>query len=831
MRASLDWIRQWITLPEATTAEQVADAFVHLGFEVEEIHTVEPTIGELVVGKVLTVTELTEFKKPIRFCTVDVGVGHGPGGSDEPRGIICGAANFVVGDRVVVALPGTTLPGGFTIGSRQTYGRISDGMICSVRELGTGTEHEGILVLDEDAEIGSDAREIIGADDTVIELSINADRGYAMSIRGLARELAAYFDVPFTDQAAGPARPVSAGGYPVRIEDAAGCGRFVTVTVHGIDPTAPAPFWMRRRLLAAGIRSISLAVDITNHVMLEYGHPLHAFDAGKLHGDLVVRRAMDGETLRTLDGVDRRLETRDLVVADDTGAISMARVMGGETTEISSGTTDVVIEAAYWDPPVISRTARRHKLPSEASKRFERGVDPQVSPVAAERAAALLAEYGGGTLDEGRTDVGRPPVLEPVTLPIGEPERLTGRSYGPGVAALRLAQVGCTVSALADDVGSSVLVATPPSWRPDLTRAADLVEEVARLEGYDTIPTEVPHAPPGPGLQPRQLRARAVAADLASVGLTESWSFPFLGAADLAALGLPDGDVRRRTVRVSNPLDADRALLRTTLLPGLIDTVQRNMSRGARDLALYEIGQVFLPRTDPPRPPALPVDRRPTDGELAVLDASLPQQPRHVAAVLAGEIDRSGWWGAGRVADWADAIELTRRIGVVCGVRLRTVTDSRMPWHPGRCASIRVGDWPVGTAGELHPAVIERLGLPARTVAFELNLDGIPESGLHTAASVSPFPPVLLDVALVVDREVPAADVTSALVDGGGELLESVRLFDVYSGDQVGPDRKSLAFSLVVRAKDRTLTAAEAGAVRDAAVAVAAERFGASLRT
>ncbi len=335
MRASLDWIRQWITLPEATTAEQVADAFVHLGFEVEEIHTVEPTIGELVVGKVLTVTELTEFKKPIRFCTVDVGVGHGPGGSDEPRGIICGAANFVVGDRVVVALPGTTLPGGFTIGSRQTYGRISDGMICSVRELGTGTEHEGILVLDEDAEIGSDAREIIGADDTVIELSITADRGYAMSIRGLARELAAYFDVPFTDQAAGPARPVSAGGYPVRIDDPSGCGRFVTVTVHGIDPTAPAPFWMRRRLLAAGIRSISLAVDITNYVMLEYGHPLHAFDAGKLHGDLVVRRAMDGETLRTLDGVDRRLETRDLVVADDTGAISMAGVMGGETTEIS----------------------------------------------------------------------------------------------------------------------------------------------------------------------------------------------------------------------------------------------------------------------------------------------------------------------------------------------------------------------------------------------------------------------------------------------------------------------------------------------------------------
>ena len=331
----------------------------------------------------------------------------------------------------MVALPGTTLPGGFIIGSRRTYDRISDGMICSVRELGTGTEHDGILVLDDSAEIGSDARALIGADDAVLELSINPDRGYAMSIRGLARDLAAHFDVPFVDRAAGPARPVTATGHPVRIDDPVGCGRFVAVTVHGVDPSAPSPFWMRRRLSAAGVRAISLAVDITNYVMLEYGHPLHAFDEAKIAGGIVVRRAEEGELLRTLDGVDRRLETSDLVVADDSGPISLAGVMGGEYTEISDATTDVVIEGAYWDPPVISRTARLHKLPSEASKRFERGVDPQVSPVAVERAAALLAEYGGGLVDAGRTDVGTPPVLAPVTLPIGEPERLAGRSYGP----------------------------------------------------------------------------------------------------------------------------------------------------------------------------------------------------------------------------------------------------------------------------------------------------------------------------------------------------------------------------------------------------------------
>ena len=589
---------------------------------------------------------------------MDVGAGHGPDGSDEPRGIICGATNFAVGDHVVVALPGTTLPGGFTIGSRPTYGRLSDGMICSVRELGTGTEHEGILVLDADAEVGADARGIIGADDTVIELSINADRGYAMSVRGLARELAAYFDLPFTDQAAGPARPVTASGYPVRIEDPAGCGRFVTVTVRGVDPSAPSPYWMRRRLLAAGIRSISLAVDITNYVMLEYGHPLHAFDAGKLAGDIVVRRARAGGDAAHLG--------RSRSPFGDQGSRRRRRLRrhlhgrgdGRRGHRDLAATTDVVIEGAYWDPPVISRTARRHKLPSEASKRFERGVDPQLSPVAVERAAALLAEFGGGVVDEGRTDVGQPPVLEPVTLPIGEPERLTGRSFGPGVAALRLAQVGCSgvgVGRRGRQFGAGGHAAQLAS-RPDQGRRPGGGGGQAR--GLRHHSHQVPHAPPGPGLQPRQLRARAVAADLASAGLTESWSFPFLGAGDLAALGLPEGDVRRRAVRVSNPLDADRALLRTTLLPGLIDTVQRNLSRGARDLALYEIGQVFLPRADPPRAPALPVDRRPAADELAVLEASLPLQPRHVAGVLAGEIDRSGWWGAGRVAEWADAIEL-----------------------------------------------------------------------------------------------------------------------------------------------------------------------------
>ncbi len=826
MRAPLEWIRRYVDVPDTVGAEQIADTFVRVGLEVEALHTVPPTVGPLLVGLVLTIEELTGFKKPIRFCTVDVGAGNGPEGSAEPRGIICGATNFVIGDKVVVALPGTVLPGGFAIASRPTYGHISDGMICSSRELGIGTEHDGILVVDADAVVGSDARGLIGSDDTVIEFSITADRGYALSIRGLARDLAAALDVGYTDVAAGALAAPAGPAKGVLIDDPTGCSRFVVVAVAGVDAAAPSPFWLRRRLQAAGIRSISLAVDATNYVMLEYGQPLHAFDAGTLAGDIVVRRATAGEKLRTLDGQDRVLTADDMVVADSSGAISLAGVMGGESTEISAATTEVLIEAANWDPSGISRTVRRHRLPSEASRRFERGVDPQVAATAAEAAAALLTSHGGGRV-VGRTDVGAPPMPPAITLPAGEAERLAGRQYGDA-SARRLIQIGCTVLPAAGEQGN--LLVTPPSWRPDLTRPVDLVEEIARLEGYDTIEPVLPAAPPGTGWTATQRRNRRVAADLASAGLMEVLSFPFTGPADLTALGIPDTDIRWQACRLVNPLDADRPMMQTTLLPGVLSTAMRNLSRGARDLALFEIGQVVLPRDDAPRPPQLGVRARPSQDAQRVLFASVPDQPRHVAVVLAGDWERAGWWGEGRAASWSDAIELARRIGTVAGVTLHAVAAHLAPWHPGRCASIRLGDWPLGHAGELHPAVIERLGLPPRTAALELNLDGMGEPAAPTAPSVSTFPPVHLDVALVLATGVPAASVAEALRAGGGPMLESVRLFDVYAGDQVGDGHKSLAFALVVRAADRTLTAAEAVAVRDAAVAAAGERVGAVLR-
>jgi phenylalanyl-tRNA synthetase beta chain len=450
--------------------------------------------------------------------------------------------------------------------------------------------------------------------------------------------------------------------------------------------------------------------------------------------------------------------------------------------------------------------------------------------VAAERAAQLLVEHGRGTIAPGRTDAGAAPAPVPVRMALELPDRIAGVTYQPGAVVRRLRQVGCSVELDTGPDGHGVVVATPPSWRPDLVQAADLVEEVLRLEDYDVIPSVLPPAPPGRGLTAAQLRRRAVSRALAEAGAVEVLPFPFVGAAVWDALGLPADDVRRRTVRVVNPLDADRPALATTLLPGLLDVLVRNRARGFTDLALYTIEQVVLPHKNPVPMPDPDVSDRPTDAEFAQIRAALPAQPVHVGVVLAGDRERRGWWGPGRPARWADAIEIGRLVGAAAGVELRVTAAALAPWHPGRCAALRVGDWIVGHAGELHPKVVEALDLPSRTCAVELDLDALPLRDDRPAPRVSPYPPVSVDVALVAAADVPAAELAEALEDGGGDLLEDVRLFDVYTGEQVGDGRRSLAFTLRFRAPDRTLTSEEANAARDAAVAVAADRLGAALR-
>ncbi len=824
MRVPVSWLTDHVALPADTTPDQIAEAFVRVGLEVESVDPLGPVTGPLVVGLVHEIEELTEFKKPVRFVRVDIG-------ADEPQEVICGATNFAVGDLVVVAVPGSVLPGDFAISARKVYGRVSNGMICSLRELGIGDEHAGILVLPAGtASPGDDGIELLGLRDTVVELNITPDRGYCFSVRGLARELACAFDAPYGDPGAMEIPDAEGDAYPVHIDDRTGCRRFVARRVSGLRLAAPSPWWMQRRLLLAGMRPISMAVDVTNYAMLELGQPLHAFDAAALDGPLVVRRGAAGDKLTTLDGVDRTIDPDDLVICDDSGPISLAAVMGGASTEVGDATTDVLLEGANWDPATVARSARRHKLPSEAAKRFEREVDPALPQVAVEFAVQLLTTYAGGTVHSGRTDVGNPAVPQPVTMPLSLPDRVAGVRYDRGAAARRLGQVGCRVEVITADDGTTLVTATPPTWRPDLRQPADLVEEVLRLEGYDTIPSELPAAPAGRGLTPVQRRRRAVSVALAGAGFAEVLPSPFAGSASWDALGFGEDDVRRGTMTLLNPLEADRAELSTTLLPGLLEALARNVSRGQRDLALYGIAQVVLPRAQQVPMPDTGVDARPSDAQIATLNAALPMQPVHVGAVLTGAWERPGWWGPGRPASWADAIRAARVVAAAAGVELRVRSADLAPWHPGRCAQLRVGDWPVGHAGELHPRVIEALGLPKRTCAMELDLDALPLVEEYPAPSVSPFPPVLQDVALVVDAAVPVADVADALRSGAGGLLEDLRLFDVYTGEQVGEGKRSLAFALRFRAPDRTLTAEEASAARAAAVAAATARHNATLR-
>jgi phenylalanyl-tRNA synthetase beta chain len=816
MRVPLSWLREYVDLPASLTGRELAKKLIDAGLEVETVETSDIT-GPLVTGKVLAIEELTEFKKPIRYCQVDVG-------NPEPQNIVCGARNFAVGDVIVAVLPGATLPGGFAIAARKTYGKVSEGMICSVRELAIGDDHDGILVLPADTPVGVDALELLGLVDDVLDIAVTPDRGYCLSIRGIAREAATAYGVDFLDPAALFLEDEGAS-YPASIADPSGCDRFVLREVTGLDPQAKTPLWMKTRLHRAGMRPVSLAVDVTNYVMLELGQPLHAFDRTKLTGPIVVRRANPGEQLETLDHVKRTLDPEDLLITDGSGPISMAGAMGGLDTEIDGTSTELIIEAAHFHDITIARAVRRHKLHSEASYRFERGVDRELPLQASARAARLLAELGGAEIVPGVTQAEVP--VEPVviTIPADHPDRVAGLAYGRDTVVRRLTEVGCTVT------GDTTLTVVPPSWRPDLNDPNDLAEEVIRLEGYDAIPERAPTSVAGGGLTPEQRLRRRASRALAASGHVEVLNYPFVSEKDWDALQLPADDARRQALRLANPLSEDEPLLRTTLLPGLLRSLVRNVGRGFPDLALYEMGLVFRPKQDAPALVRLPVDKAPTAEQLAAVEAALPDQPLRVATVIAGHLEPVGWWGQGRTAGWADSIEAARTIAREAGAELRIVADQHAPWHPGRCAALYVGDTLVGHAGELHPRVIQAYGLPPRTCALELELSRFDAHHTPMAPHVSTYPVATQDVALVVDGAVPAADVEAALRDGAGELLESIRLFDVYTGEQVGEGRKSLAYALRFRASDRTLTAEETTAAREAAVAAAAARTGASLRS
>ncbi|OEU96753.1 phenylalanine--tRNA ligase subunit beta [Streptomyces oceani] len=838
MRAPLSWLREYVDLPAGETGRDVAARLTDAGLEVETVEQLgEGLRGPLVVGEVLAIEELTDFKKPIRYCELDVGEANGTG---ERQRVICGATNFEVGDKIVAVLPGAVLPGGFEISARKTYGRVSEGMICSAAELGMGEDHSGIIVLPPEHAPGTDAVELLELVDEVLDIAVNPDRGYCLSMRGIARETAIAYGLPLRDPALIDAPTPNEHGYPVEVLDPKACDRFTARTVTGVRPEARSPLWLQRRLQKGGMRPVSLPVDITNYVMLELGAPLHAYDRHRLVGPITVRRAESGERMTTLEGVERTLHAEDLVIADASGPIGLAGVMGGAHSEVVDpvrdpetgewhGSTEIVVEAAHFDAVTIARSARRHRMSSEASKRWERGVDPAAAAAAAQRTVDLLVLLAGARAEAGVTEVVTPGGPRTIRIGADHPDRVAGVAYGKDTVVRRLQQVGCDV------YGQDELTVTVPSWRPDLTDPNDLAEEVIRLEGYGNLPATLPRVPEGRGLTERQRTHRRVGRALAGAGYVEALNYPFLAESVLDQLRLPGDDPCRRTVTLVNPLSDEEPALRPLLLPGLLAALRRNENRGSQSqggLALFETGLVFRRTGTEPGIEPLSVNARPTEQAIAALDAALPEQPRHVAVVLSGDREPAGWWGRGRPADWADAVEAARTVAAEVGVAL-TVSQGRYgPWHPGRCARLTVGEELVGFAGELHPGVLKTLGLPARTSAMELDLDALTEAaaGPVRAPRVSGYPVATQDVALVVEESVPAAGVAEALRAGAGELLESVRLFDVFTGEQVGAGRKSLAYALRFRAPDRTLTAEEASAARDQAVAAAVGRTGAELR-
>jgi len=817
MRAPLSWIKDFVDLPSSLTADDIGKGLVRVGFEVEDvIYQGADVKGPLVFGEVLSIEEITEFKKPIRYVGLDCG-------EKQTRFVICGATNFVVGDMVLVALPGSVLPGNFAIAARETYGKTSNGMICSAKELGFSDDHAGIMVFDkEQVSSKDDVREKLQLDDIIFDIAVNPDRGYALSIRGVAREIAGAFDLKFNDpanQLRGLNFEKSGSGVKPKIDDEESASVFYLRTLSNFDSKATTPLWMRRRIEKMGMRSISLVVDVTNYVMLELGQPLHAFDRKKIKGDLRVARAGKSAKFVTLDGQERTLDPADLMVCDDERPLALAGTMGGLYSEITDETTEIALEAVRFNPIAIAQNSRRHKLSSEASRRLERGVDPCLAELASARFVQLLTEHSSAkhveTLSTGEAKY-------PVSFTINPAHVSTilGFEVSSTQILKSLQTIGC-------EVNESNFEINPPTWRPDLTNVSDIAEEVARIIGYDSIPSILPNRPLHASLTPIQKRRRVIAAFLANRGFSEVLTFPFTNQKTIDEMGFVGS--RASTYALANPMSDENPLLRVHLIPGLIEVAARNISRGAQDFAIFETGSIFrsTKKLDAFVNPDTSV--RPGQQIISKIFESVPDQIEMVAGLLVGKREVEDWQGKSQSFEWSDAISFAQEILDLCHLVYEVKRSDLAPWHPGRCAELIVDGTVVAHAGEVHPRILAQYNLPARSSAFAINLGALPASTLVKPSRVGVMPAAVQDVALIVDSRVPALEVQEALREGAGNLLESIVLFDRY--DKVGDGKVSLAFTLTFRAEDRTLTGEEVSAMREAATNLATKRCGAIVRT
>ena len=795
MKLAMNMIRQYAEIP--VTPQEYAERMIMTGTAVEGVEDIAQGMDKVVVGRVLTCEDVEGTH--LHQCTVDVG-------GEEPLHIVCGAPNVAAGVLAPVALDGAHLPGGVKIKKGKLRGMISEGMLCSATELKVPQElypsvgDEGILLFQEDYPVGSDVRPILGIDDTAVDFEILANRPDCLCAMGIARETAAALNTEFK---APQITVQEAGGdihneVKVSVEAPDLCPRYAARVIKNVR-IKPSPMWLRKYLHGAGLRSINNIVDITNYVMIEYGHPMHAFDLSKVRGrEIIVRRAHEGETLTTLDGNERALRTDDLVICDRERATGLAGVMGGEESEILDGTTDVMFECAVFDRTAIRLTSRAHGMRTEASGRFERGVACGTVIEAINRACELVNQLDAGDVVSGLIDLyPNPRPQQTITASVARIQERAGVDIPPEamVEILRKLQFGC-------ERDGDTLTVTVPCFREDLDGEADICEECLRMYGYEHIgATNLRGETTQGGVSPMKALKNKIARILTGLGYLEIMNFSFTGLSEIQKLGLPEDDLRNQPMPIRNPLGEDTAVMRPTLVCDMLRTLSFNMNHSTESASLYEMAAVF----DHHHPTE---EGLPTETQTLCLGSYGP------------DVDFFSVRGA---------LEAILR---ACGINCEVEPGADVYYHPGRCARLTRGGVVFAQLGEVHPAVRERFDMPKRAVVAELNLQTLLTYAkpMGEMKPLPRFPAMQRDLALVMDEAVAVGPLMTAMRKAAGSLLESIEMFDVYRGIQVGLGKKSIAFSLTFRAADRTLTNEEVQKAMDKAQAVCASKFGATLR-
>jgi phenylalanyl-tRNA synthetase beta chain len=828
MRVPYSWLREYCD-PGVEVAE-IAERLVMTGTEVERIGVVGPPAPDgFVVGKVLSADQHPDADR-LRVCVVDTG--------DGERTIVCGAPNVAAGQTVAVAQPGARMPGGEKLRKAKLRGVASEGMILSVSELEVGADADGILVLDDEPAPGTPLAEVLPLAEPVLELEVTPNRSDCFGIWGVAREVHAISAAPLAPEPWSEDAETEGGGEvsdfaSVTVEVPELCPRF-TARVFTDVKVGPSPLWLQARLTAAGQRPINNVVDITNYVMLLTAQPLHAFDLDKVpNGALTVRTASDGEKMTTLDGVERTLDAETVLVCDSNGPTGIAGIMGGQVSEVSDETTRLLLEVATWNGTNILRTSRQLGLRSEASSRFEKQLHPELTMRAQRIASRLLVELCGAKLVPGTIDVAAEiPAPPRIRLRAARVEGLLGMRIEQADQVAYLQRLGFGVEVDGEDLQVEV----PPERHYDVTREVDLVEEVGRIHGFDEhLPTTLPAVAEKVGglSREQQLRRRAEDA-LRDLGFDQIIGWSFTDPGETARLRLPEGDPRAEPILLANPLSEDQSAMRTTLLGSLLDVASRNLARDADAVALFETGQVYLNSPPMGRNPTYAVGNRPVDPLAGVFvgEREAPfSEPQRLAALAVGPLVEKSWRGGGEPADFFALKAVLEALAGQLGVELVFKAAAEPFLHPGRSAAVEIDGTPVGWIGEVHPLVCRRWDLEAAS-GFEIDaaaLIGAATIGLEIYEDVTTFPAVHQDLAVVVPVEVAATAVRDAVLAGGGELLRSARVFDLYEGEQLGEGRKSLALRLEFRAADRTLTDDEVAPLREAIKAKLTE-IGGTLR-